>query len=186
MARKSTKSVTDTATVEDTTVAVDEVTENIKATTKEKALSDLDEIKVVSLIPNVSYKDDRTNDMYEWDEVGHVEYMTVETLKNMWRNHKGYFRNMWLKPVDNRVIKLFGLGNIYDKFEFLMDEKNYTRDNISSVCDAFKTIPNDVKYALSNKIRSLVSQAKISDVVVIKTLEKALGLDLTSMVSALN
>ena len=50
---------------------------------KSKDLNDSDEIEVVSLIPNVSYKDSKTLDMYEWDEVGHAECMTFETLKNL-------------------------------------------------------------------------------------------------------
>ena len=99
-----------------TKVAIDDVVENdivdvaentneeekkaTKKTVKVEPLKDTDEIEVESLVDNVSYKDSKTGDMYEWDSAGHVEPMTFDTLKNMWRSFKGYFRNMWLKPND--------------------------------------------------------------------------------------
>ena len=198
MARKSTtKSTVDTiaATAENAVAvdAVDTVDEKEivkKKTTKASAkkrivesIEDSEEIEVVSLVPNVSYKDVKTNDIFEWEEVGHIEYMTFETLKTMWRNHKGYFRNMLLKPDDERVISKFGLNSIYEKYEFLMDESNYTRDKISELCDAISSTPNGVKFTICNKVKSLVVSGGIVDIVVIKTLEKHLNLDLTSFLN---
>ena len=195
MARKSTtKSVADTATVDNSTVASVAATEEnnnvevtVETTTKKatsknvvEPLEDYDEIDVVSLVPHVSYKDNKTGDFYEWDKVGHVEPMTVETLKNMWRNHKGYFRNMLLKPNDDRVIVKFGLKNVFEKYEFLMDESNYTRANINVLCETISNTPNGLKYAICNKVKDLVINGKVTDVSVIKALEKHLNLDLIS------
>ena len=96
MARTSTSKTA--VEVIETTVAAEE---NMNAKKiKIEQLNDYDEIDVVSLIPNISYKDSKTGDFYEWYEVGHIEPMTFETIKNMWRNHKDYFRNMCLKPND--------------------------------------------------------------------------------------
>ena len=150
MGRKpATESVADVASVENaeaTTVVAEKNIEDVKEvkrTTKEvnkEPLEDSDEIDVISLVPNVSYKDSKAGDMYEWDEVGHIEPMTFETLKNMWRNHKGYFKNMWLKPLDERVINKFGLTKTFEKYEFLMDESNYTKKNIEPLCKAISDI----------------------------------------------
>ena len=99
MARTSTKTAANMAE------NMNEEEKNIvEKTVKSEPLRDTDEIIVESIVPNVSYKDSKTGDMYEWDEVGHTEPMTFDTLKNMWRSHKGYFRNMWLKPNDERVV----------------------------------------------------------------------------------
>lgn len=180
-ARKTMTKATNTDTVEKEEIVSEDIVFSNKAkVTKPVALLDTDEIEVVSLIPNVSYKDSKTNDMYEWDDVGHVEVMTVETLKNMWRNHKSYFRNMWLKPNDNRIIKQFGLTSNFEKYEYLMDESNYTRDKISDICDAISSTPNGLKFSICNRIKSLIQEGKITDVSVIKALEKYLGLDLIS------
>ncbi len=193
MARRSTtKSTAETrATVEKSTVANVEMVDNevktqeketVVRTVKETPLNDSDEIQVVSLIPNVSYLDSKTNDYYEWEGIGHIEYMTVDVLKNMWRNHKSYFRNMWLKPLDERIVKLFGLKVIYDKYEFLMKESNYTRDNIKKIIDMLtaSSTTNGLKFSVTNMVKNAVMNGRISDVVVIKALENQLNLDLIS------
>lgn len=197
MARKSTKSTVETnAAITENVIAandktvekkeneiVKETTTKATATVKTESvepLMDSDEIEVVSLVPNVSYKDSKTNDIFEWEEDGHSEFMTFETLKNMWRNHKGYFKDMLLKPNDSRVIAKFGLKNVYEKYEFLMNESNYTRKNINALCEAITASPNGLKYTICNKVKSLVVSGGIADIVVIKSLEKQLNLDLTS------
>ena len=145
---------------------------------KEEPLEDFDEIEVISLVPNVSYKDSRTLDMYEWDEAGHIEYMTFETLKNMWRNNKGYFKNLWLKPNDGRVINKFGLTKTFEKYEYLMKASNYTKKNIKSICSAISETPNGLKFAICDKVKNMVIDGEVTDVSVIKELEKNLKIDL--------
>ena len=184
----ATKSAGDAATVEKTTVAVNEtvekdMNENNKETTKKaikEDLNDFDEIEIVSLVPNVSYKDSKTLDMYEWEEVGHVESMTFDVLKNMWRNNKGYFKNLCLKPMDDRVINKFGLTKTFEKYEFLMDESNYTKKNIKDICEAISETPNGLKYSIVHKVKDLVVNGEISDIFVIRELEKHLKIDLIS------
>ncbi len=143
-----------------------------------KPLNDFDEIEVISLIPNVSYKDSKTGDFYEWDEAGHVEPMTFDILKNMWRGHKDYFRNMWLKPDDDRVINKFGLTKTFEKYEFLMDKSNYTKKNINMICETISGAPNGLKAAIYDKIKNLVVDGDITDVQVIRKLENHLKINL--------
>lgn len=163
---------------------VEEMNEKTTKTTKKSVkvdkveLEDSDEIEVVSLVPNVSYKDSRTLDMYEWHESGHTEYMTFETLKNLWRNNKGYFKNLWLKPNDDRVINKFGLTKTYEKYEYLMDGSNYTKKNIKNICDAIKETPNGLRFSICTKVKNLVIDGDVTDVTVIRELERQLDIDL--------
>ena len=177
------RTATNKAAVEDTAVnTVENMNEEEKNVTKKsiktEPLKDSDEIEIVSLVANVSYKDGKTGDMYEWDVAGHVEPMTFDTLKNMWRSYKGYFRNMWLKPNDARVINQFGLTKTFEKYEYLMDASNYTKKNIKSICDAITETPNGLKFAICDKVKSMVIDGDVSDVSVIKQLEKSLKIDL--------
>lgn len=174
MARTAKSTVEEVVT--DTVETMNE--ESKKKTIKQEPLEDSDEIEVVSLIPNVSYKDSKTGDFYEWDDVGHVEYMTFDTLKNMWRNHKGYFRNMWLRPKDERVVNKFGLTKTFKEHEFLMDKSSYTRKNIDNVCEAISKSPNGLKSAVYDRVKTLVIDGEITDVSVIKKLENHLKIDL--------
>ena len=121
MGRTATNSIVEDVVVEnDATDTVEEMNEKTTKTTKKsikaEPLEDSDEIEVISLVPNVSYKDSKTLDMYEWQEIGHPEHMSFDTLKNMWRNNKGYFKNLWLKPMDDRVINKFGLTRKFKNY----------------------------------------------------------------------
>lgn len=164
-------------TISESTEKMNEIKEK---KTKKEQLQDSDEIEVISLIPNVSYKDNRTLDMYEWDEAGHVEFMTFETLKNMQRNNRGYFTKMWLKPNDARVINKFGLTKIFEKYESLMNPDNYTKENITDICSTISNTPNGLKMSIFNKIKSMIVSGDITDVTVIRALEKHLNTDLMS------
>ena len=186
MARTATNSTVENVVVENDNVnTVEEMNEKTTKTTKKSVkvepvepLEDSDEIEVVSLVSNVSYKDSKTLDMYEWHEAGHSEYMTFDTLKNLWRNNKGYFKNLWLKPMDDRVINKFGLTKTFENYEYLMDGSNYTRKNVNAICNAIKATPNGLKFAICNKVKSLVIDGEVTDVFVIKELEKRLQIDL--------
>lgn len=197
----NTEPVVDAATVGDSAVAaVDSVEENMNdktatAATKrtssrrknarqsadvEDALSDSDMIEVTSLIPNVVYEDNRTGNYYEWEEIGHCEDMTFDEVKNMHRKYKAYFNDMWLKPLDGRVIKKLGLTRTYDKYDFLVDESNYTNDHIDEVLDGLSSAPSNLKIAIVNRIKDMVADGTVSDIKVVRKLEKRLDIDLIS------
>ena len=180
------------ATIEDVIVENDDIetveekdektTKNVKKSANVEPLEDSDEIKVISLVPNVSYKDSKTLDMYEWNEIGHPEYMSFDTLKNMWRTDKGYFKNLWLKPMDDRVINKFGLTKTYEKYEYLMDASNYTKANIKTICDTIKETPVGLKFSICNKVKNLVINQELTDVFVIRELEKRLQISLIDFI----
>lgn len=204
MARTSnatkTERAADSATVEEFAVAVDnaasknmdeEIKEEEKTTScrgakqkkEEKAeepLNDSDEIEVISLIPNVSYLDTNTSDFYEWEKVGDIEIMTFESIKGMWRKYKSYFKDMWLKPNDQRVVKKLGLGRTYEKYEYLLDGKNYTEENIGELIDAISSCQKELKISIVNKIKNLVAGGEITNINVIKALGEHLDIDLVS------
>ena len=150
--------------------------------TNVKELDDKEEIEVVALIPNVSYYDKATGDRYEWENAGDVEYMTVEAIQRMRRNSRGYFEDMCVKPNDERVIKKFGMERYYEQHDYLMDASNYTKDNITNVLDKFSSLrSNSLKSSIVNKIKDMISNGELSDVVVIRAIEKRLDIDLISL-----
>ena len=171
--------------------ANEEVVEEKKTTTRtrktkatkiaeEEPLEDSDEIEVMALIPNVSYEDSRTSDYYRWESVGQVELMTFDAIKAMHRKYKSYFGDMWLKPLDERVIKKLGLARTYEKYDYLMDEKNYTKDKIDEVLEGFSSASNGLKMAVVNRVKDLVAQGVVTNVQVIRKIEKKLDIELFS------
>lgn len=144
------------------------------------ALSDTDEIEVMSLIPNVSYEDERTSDFYRWENVGQIETMTFDVIKAMHRKYKSYFSDMWLKPLDERVIKKLALTRTYEKYDYLMDESNYTSVNINDVLNGLSSVPSGLKSTVINHIKDLVADGTISNINVIRQIESRLDIDLIS------
>lgn len=149
---------------------------------KVNALKDSDKIKVMSLIPNVSYEDKKTGDLYKWEESEQVETMTYLTIQEMWRNYKSYFRNFWLKPLDDRVIEKLGLSKIYKDYNFIMDEASYTKENINSICEKYKNAPKQLKPSICNRVKDLVANGKIVNIGVVRTLEKKMNIDLIRLI----
>lgn len=187
MARKSTAKPTVDTVDENMNVEAEE-TANIeeveapKKAIKEPPLEKDDIIEVVSLIPNVSYKDKKYGDIYRWEKSGDVVEMSFETVNYMWQNHKTYFKSMWLKPLDNRVVKKLGLETTYRDYNFLMDASNYTRDNIVEICESIRKTPQSLKFAICNKIKSFVSSGEVSDIIVLREIEKKLNIDLIPLI----
>ena len=84
------------------------VVEDVKKEVIElEPLKDSDEIEVEALIPNLSFKDEKTYDYFEWTKSGDTERVTFESLRNMYRNYRGYFKNLWIINLGNIQIVIY-------------------------------------------------------------------------------
>ena len=169
----------------DVVVEKDENKKEVKTNKKVniEPLQDDDDIEVQSMIPNVSYFDKKNQDYYEWKQVGDIEIMTFEALKNMWKNSRGYFKKLWLRPLDKRVVAKFnGLSKLYEEFDELMDINSYTRDNVSSIAQRILDMPRGTSNSVITLIIDSVDSGKLNDIKILKELEKTLGLDLISLI----
>ena len=175
MAEKKTETVEEAVETKEIK-AVEEKTKTVK-----KELSDKDEVEVASIIPNVIFEDKRTGDVYRWDEAGDVQTLTIDTLKYILRNHRGYFKNMVLKLVDNDVADKFGLLKSIKQYEEVLTAKNYTMDNIDNIIKDIKDVPNEIRFTVFDKIKNMVAVGDIIDVKIIRKIENEFGLDLVSM-----
>ena len=185
MARKgNTKPAVD-AVVEDMDVEMEEVMETNevkKSVVREEPLGKEDIIRVVSLVNNVSYKDKKYGDLYKWEKAGDVVEMTFDVISNMHQNYKSYFKSMWLKPLDDRVVKRLVLESTYRDYDYLMDSSNYTRDNIVEICESIRKTPQSLKFTICNKIKSFVSSGIVTDIIVLREIEKKLNIDLIPLI----
>lgn len=177
----NTKLAVDTVN-EEMNVEVEKDVDVKKTVKKENPLNKDDIIEVISLIPNISYKDKKYGDIYKWEKAGEIVEMTFDVISYMHQNHKTYFKSMWIKPLDNRVIKKFGLEPTYRDYDFLMDASNYTRNNVKEICTSIKNTPQSLKFAICNKIKNLVSSGEISDIHILREIEKSLNIDLIPLI----
>ena len=179
--KSNTKLAVETVVEENMNVNIEDV--NVKnVAEKEKPLDKDEIIEVISLIPNVSYKDKKYGDIYRWERANEVVEMTFDVISYMHQNHKSYFKSMWIKPLDKRVIKKFGLESTYRDYDFLMDASNYTKKNVGEICNSIRKTPQSLKFAICNKIKSLVSSGEVSDIHVLREIEKSLNIDLIPLI----
>ena len=171
--------------------AVDTVVENMNVEQdvdvkeigeKERPLEKDEMIEVISLIPNVVYNDKKYGDIYRWEKAGEVVEMTFDVISYMHQNHKTYFKSMWVKPLDKRVVKKFGLEATYRDYDFLMDASNYTKKNVTEICNSIRQTPQSLKFSICNKIKSFVSSGEVSDIHVLREIEKSLNIDLIPLI----
>lgn len=179
--RSNTKPVVDTAD-ENMNVDVEKEVNVKKVAEKEKPLDKDDVIEVIALIPNVSYKDKKYGDIYKWENAGEIVEMTFDVINYMHQNHKAYFKSMWIKPLDKRVIKKFGLEATYRDYDFLMDAANYTKENVVEICHSIRKTPQSLKFAICNKIKSFVSSGEVTNIHVLREIEKSLNIDLIPLI----
>ena len=186
--KNTTVNVQGEVVVEKTTISpVEEAVEEkpiIVATTKpaKVKIEDDEEIEVQSFDSNVTYWDKATDETYFWEEVGEVISMPYSVIKNMWRNHKTYFRNFLLKPLDDRVVKELGLVKTYEKYDFLMDGSQYTKANLDSIITAINGGTNGFKSAIFNNIKNMIINGDVTDIYVIKQLGNAFDIDFAGLV----
>ena len=140
-------------------------------------LTDEDEVDIIAVDSHVYYYDKTTDETYTWNEVGDIISLPFAVVKNMWRNHKDYFRNFLLKPTDKRVINKLGLNKTYEKYDFLNDGKQYTRDNIDKILTTIKGTTNGFQSALCNNIKNMIIEGEITDLYVVRTLGKYFNVD---------
>lgn len=164
-----------TETVEEKSAKVATKPERVK-------IDDDEEIDVQSFDSNVTYWDKATDETYFWEEVGEVISMPYSVIKNMWRNHKTYFRNFLLKPLDDRVVKELGLVKTYEKYEFLMDGSKYTKSNLDTIVTTINGGTNGFKSAIFNNIKNMIIGGDITDIYVIKQLGNAFDIDFAGLI----
>jgi hypothetical protein len=146
-------------------------------------LTDDTDIEVVSLVKNVSYFDEKTGDRYVWEEIGDVNYIPFGVLKNMYRHFKGYFLGYYIRPNDERVIKQFKLERTYKKYDDVLNKDNFVGKKIDALCEVIKNLPDALKFTTFARIQTWVSDGEITDITVVRTLEKVFGLDLYSLLN---
>lgn len=145
-------------------------------------LNDDDEVAVYSCVPNLSYLDSKSGDMYTWENVNDVEYITFETLKNMYRSHRNYFRNFYIRIDNEWLIKKFSLTKFYDDYLYLMDSRNYISKNIKSISTKITEAPSGLNFTIINKIKIWVHDGEITDIKIIRELENILKMDFISFI----
>lgn len=145
-------------------------------------IADDEEIEVISYDSHISYYDKNYDETYVWDNVGDIVYMPFGAIRNMWRNNKDYFKNYCIRPNDQRVIDKLGLGKVYEKYDFLMNGSNYTKENLDEIVKTLKSTSVGFRSSIYRNIQNMIQSGEISNASVIVRLGKMLDVDFIDLI----
>lgn len=150
--------------------------------TAAKSIRDNDVIVVKSLVPNVYYTCSKTLDTFSWADVGDAEEMTFAQLKVMKNKHGGYFTKKWLYPEDDMARKKLGIDSIFATTFEKKDMRLLYGNDVTAVKEKLHYIPAEEKAAYIKRVQTDVKQGKITNVKIIRLLEKELDISLMDLV----
>ena len=129
----------------------------------------------------LTYKSRTTNAVFRWNQIGSIQPMTIGEINEM-NNHKpDFLRKPLVILLDERAIKKFRLTPVYENVAKI--------NNLSAVFNTgdLNRIEKVVSDALSvnmrdiliSKVRQMYKAKKLTDINILRLLEKKLTFDLT-------
>lgn len=152
---------------------------------KEEINLSLDEMIPVKSITfgGLTYKARSTNAIYRWNNIGAVEYMSVAELNEMNNYKRSYLNKPLVILLDERAIKKFRLQPVYENVAKINNLKVLFKKDMSTI---ERTIDNaldvNMRDILISKSRQMIKNGTLTDINVIKLLERKLQHDLSDTV----
>lgn len=138
-------------------------------------------INVKSIVyGGLTYKSRTTNAVFRWNQIGSIQPMTVAEINEM-NNHKtDFLRKPLVILMDERAIKKFRLTGVYENVAKINNLSAVFNsgdlDKIDKVIsDALSVNMRDI---LISKVRQMYKNKKLTDINILRLLEKRLQFDL--------
>lgn len=145
------------------------------ASATSNVLNDDTMITVEARVPAVYYTCPVTFETFSWLEIGDTQEMTFKQLRIMNTKYPRYFSEKWLLPNNELVMKKLKLDKIYATKVNRADMKRFCGNDIKDVEELLSGLDSNAKTELTPKIVKYVKEGKISNVKMIRLLEKKLS-----------
>ena len=145
-------------------------------------LNDDMKITVQALVPNVHYTCPVTFETFSWLEVGDTQEMTYKQIKFMNVKHPRYFSDRWLKPLNDDVLERLKLKKYFENNLSRGDLKLLCGNDVGAVEELLTTLNHDAKSELAKKAVKAAKDGKISNVKIIRLVEKHLGVEIMDLI----
>lgn len=166
--------------------AIDELDESIDDNVQvgDTGLSLDDVIPVKSItFGGLTYKARSTNAIYRWNQIGAIEYMTVAELNEMNNYKRAYLNKPLVILMDERAIKKFRLQKVYENVAQINNLKKVFKSDMNTISRVIDTaLDANMRDILISKVRQMIKNHTLTDINVIKLLEKKLQHDLTETI----
>ena len=146
------------------------------------SLPDSTVIPVKSIVyGGLTYKSKTTNAIFRWNQIGAVQNMTIAQINEMNNYKQDYLTRPLVVLGNTDAMKMFRLTPIYEKVVKINNLPVLFSSDLTTIektiDDALKVGMRDV---LISKVRQMYNNKKLTDINVIKLLERKLLFDLTS------
>ncbi len=127
----------------------------------------------------LTYKSKSTNALFRWNQIGAVEYMTVAELNEMNNYKREYLNKPLVVLLDERAIKKFRLSQVYENVAKINNLKSVFNSDIATIERTIDmALKVNMRDILISKVRGMIEKRTLTDVSVIKLLERKLQQDL--------
>ena len=146
------------------------------------SLDDVIPVKSITF-GGLTYRARSTNAIYRWNQIGAIEYMTVAELNEMNNYKRAYLNKPLVLLLDERAVKKFRLQTVYENVAQISNLKKLFKSNLSTISRVVDhALDVNMRDILISKTRQMIKNKTLTDINVIKLLEKKLQHDLADTV----
>ena len=166
--------------------AIDELDEsaddNVQVGDSGLSLDDIIPVKSITF-GGLTYKARSTNAIYRWNQIGAIEYMTVAELNEMNNYKRAYLNKPLVILMDERAIKKFRLQKVYENVAQINNLKSLFKSDMTTIERTIDTaLDANMRDILISKVRQMIKNGTLTNINIIKLLEKKLQHDLADTV----
>lgn len=146
------------------------------------SLDDIIPVKSITF-GGLTYKARSTNAIYRWPTIGSLEYMSISELNEMNNYKRAYLNKPLVILMDERAIKKFRLQKVYENVAQINNLKSLFKSDISTIEKTIDmAIDANMRDILISKVRQMIKNGTLTNINIIKLLEKKLQHDLADIV----
>lgn len=146
------------------------------------SLDDIIPVKSITF-GGLTYKARSTNAIYRWPTIGSLEYMSISELNEMNNYKRAYLNKPLVILMDERAIKKFRLQKVYENVAQINNLKSLFKSDMTTIERTIDTaLDANMRDILISKVRQMIKNGTLTNINIIKLLEKKLQHDLADIV----
>lgn len=171
-----------TSLLDSITSAIDDLDDSAGGEIEEIVELPMDTVVNVKSITygGLTYKSRTTNAVFRWNQIGSIQPMTIGEINEMNNYKSDFLRKPLVILMDERAIKKFRLTPVYENVAKINNLTAVFNSDIATIGkvidDALRVNMRDI---LISKVRQMYKNKKLTDINVLRLLEKRLQFDLT-------
>ncbi len=153
----------------------------VKAPSRKADIPLDEEIAVRSVVfGGLTWKSQRSGAYYRWNEIGETLYIPFNELITMNNTSHDFLFTPFVIFQDERVVNYFRLNSVYEKIACVNNLENlFDEGNLDEIGSALRNIVNTgMRDIAISKIRTLRGEHKLTNIDVIRLIEKILCFDM--------